>query len=81
MPLYCTEPVWELVEGTLAHIKSAPIDKALTRTTKSRFIKLQLVKFYLSERASLAQTYHLPHCSLIATVNVLISDGRHSFGK
>lgn len=86
--LYIEPVVSEWVEATLTDIKSPPIcyserkvDKALTRTTKSKFIKLLHVKFYLPERTSLAHSYQQPYHSLIATVNLLISDGRHSFGK
>ncbi len=59
-----TEPVWEPAEETLTDIKALPVcrserkvDKALTRTTKSKFIKLLHVKIYLPERTSLAHTY------------------------
>lgn len=78
----CSE---QAVEATLARTKSPSIclseRGALTRTTKSKFIKLLHVKFYLSDRTSLVRTYQPPYRSLIATVNLLISDGRHSFGK
>lgn len=83
-----TEPICELVIGALTDTEPLPIccsicraGKALTRTTKGKFIKLLHVKFHLSERTSLVNTYQLSYLSLIATVNLLISDGRHSFGK
>lgn len=75
----------QAVEATLARTKSPSIclseRGALTRTTKSKCIKLLHVKFYLSDGTSLVRTYQPPYRSLIATVNLLISDGRHSFGK
>lgn len=73
---------WEKPSLTPSHHLFASLDVYWHRfDKKSKSIKSLHVKPYLSERMSPACTYQLPYQSLIATVNLLISDGRHSFGK